>query len=222
MNKITLTTFAFFLFSLTLFSKEKNISQEPLSIHKGNVTLSGAYGFPSILRAFLKLKTTRDKISVMGVGPVMFKVDYMITNKWSIGVNAAYNFSRLSWMDAGYDTIIHGNRPYEYGIEAEEISATLRGNYHFKKTQKIDAYAGIGFGYGRLSLGTYTEAPLNQFSVGYSLPKPLSFEGTVGCRYYLTKNIGVYGEFGLGKSWLLFRKYFLPEAVIQAGINLKL
>jgi len=221
MKKILLCTLLLASTGYISLARGEKDRDENVSIYKGNMTISAAYGFPSIIRGFLKLKTTRSEYKIYGVGPLMFKFDYMIGNKWSIGLNGAYNFSRISWMDDGYDTTIHGNRPYEYGIEAEEISATVRGNYHFKRTSKLDAYAGIGMGYGRLSLGTYTEAPLNQFSVGYSLPKPLSFEGTVGCRYYVLKNIGIYGEFGLGKSWLLFKKYFLPEAIIQAGLNIK-
>jgi outer membrane protein W len=194
----------------------------PLSIHKGNFTASIAYGVPSIIRTFLKLKTNRDKITIVGFGPLMFKADYMFLNKWSIGLNGAYNFSRISWMDGGYDTALHHIRDYEYGIEAEEISASLRGNYHFKRTKKIDAYVGLGLGYGRVTLGTYTLAPVNQFSVGYRIPRPLAFEGTVGCRYYFIKHMALFVDLGLGKSWLLYKKIFLPEAIIEGGLNIKI
>jgi len=40
-------------------------------------------------------------------------------------------------------------------------------------------------------------------------------------RYYFTKNIGVYSEVGLGKAWFIFNKYFIPESIFQAGVNVK-
>jgi hypothetical protein len=216
---------AFFIFSVFLITQGMVFAQTestPKSIQKGNFTLSAGYGVPSILRAYLKYNTSRTEYTVKGWGPYMLKLDYMLNNRFSIGLNATYSFSRLSWMDGGWDTSIHAIRPYEYGIEAEEISVSLRGNYHFLVRKKIDAYAGLGFGYGRFSLGTYTEAPVNQFSVAYDFPKPLAVEATVGMRYYIRPWIGLYTEFGLGKSWILFRKKFLPESLIQFGLNFKI
>jgi hypothetical protein len=220
MNKCISITLFFLLSCTFLYSKEKGKDQSAC-IHKGNITFSGAYGFPSIVRAFLKIRTDRAQYSIMGMGPLMFKCDFMLNNRWSIGINAAYNFSRISWLDGGYDPQLHHIRDYEYGIEAEEISGTVRTNYHFRTTNRKDVYAGFGLGYGHLTLASYTEAPLNQFSVGYAIPKPFSVEATIGYRHYFFKNIGIYTELGLGKSWILFKKYFLPEAIIQAGINLK-
>ncbi|QLH44914.1 MAG: hypothetical protein HWD58_04450 [Bacteroidota bacterium] len=175
---------------------------------KNHVTISAGYGAPSILRAFLKYNNTRSEYTVKGWGPYMFKIDWMFHRRWSVGINGSYNFSRLSWMDDGWDTVIHAKRLYEYGIEAEELAATLRVNYHFLIRKTIDLYAGLGAGYGKFALGTYTEAPVNQFSVAYEFPKPLSLEATLGGRYYITKWLGLYAEVGLGKSWILFRKSF--------------
>jgi hypothetical protein len=32
----------------------------------------------------------------------------------------------------------------------------------------------------------------------------------------------MFAEVGVGKAWLLFNKYFVPEAVIQGGFIIKL
>jgi opacity protein-like surface antigen len=217
MKKILLTI------SYLLFITCPTIAQEkpPLAIQKGQFTISAGYGAPSIIRSFLKINNKNKQYEIMGYGPSMLKTDYMLTNKWSVGLNFSYSFSRLSWMDYGWDSTIKASRPYEYGVEAEEFSLLIRSNYHFYNKKKIDAYVGAGFGLGRIYLGTYTLAPQNQFSVGYSIPRPISFESTVGMRYYFTKHIGIYTEVGLGKSWLLFNKYFIPESIIQGGINVK-
>ncbi len=222
MKKYALLSLLLFI-SSTLFAQEKsNTEVENVCIHKDNITFSVGYGAPSIVRTYLKLKNAHADFKIVGWGPYMFKVDYMLRNKWSIGLNFTYNFSRISWMDDGYDTVIHGKRPYEYGIEAEDFSLTCRANYHFIRNKKMDVYAGLGAGYGKITLGTYTEAPLNQFSVGYAFPRPLSVETTIGIRYYIIKNIAIYSELGMGKSWILFKKYFIPESIIQGGIHFKI
>lgn len=192
------------------------------AVHKGNVVFSAGYGAPSIVRAFLKFKTTRDQIEVSGYGPIIFKGEYMISNKFSIGFNASYSRSKITWQDTGYDTIQQIYRKFEFGIKAYELSGTLRGNYHFWKRKKIDSYAGLGVGYGMFHMWSYTLAHTTQFSIVYNFPPPVIMEATWGLRYFPTKNLGIYSEVGIGKSWILFNKYFLPEALIQAGITLKI
>lgn len=189
---------------------------------KRDLTFSVGYGAPSLIRTFLKKNSNHNDYKIIGYGPYMFKADFRFYKRFSAGFNLTYSFSRLSWMDFGYDSAIHDKRLYEYGIEMEEISALFRVNYHFKQTKKIDAYAGAGFGTGRIALGTYTEAPLNEFAVGFSVPRPLALEVTAGMRYFVTRRIGVYTELGLGKSWILLKKYFIPESVIQAGLSVRL
>ncbi|MBK8144979.1 MAG: hypothetical protein IPK62_08255 [Bacteroidetes bacterium] len=62
-----------------------------------------------------------------------------------------------------------------------------------------------------------------QDSVLYMIfPPPLSLECTWGIKYFPIKKVGVFAELGLGKSFLLFNKYFIPEALAQGGITIKL
>lgn len=188
----------------------------------GHLYISAGYGAPSIIRTFLKMNNTHKDYWIIGYGPYMFKADYSFSSRFSIGLNVTYSFSRLSWMYDGYDTATHKTRPFEYGAEMEDYSVLLRSNYHYYRTKKIDLYGGIGIGYGRIAVGTYSTAPLNEFSVSFVPPKPLSFEGTAGIRYAVWKRLAVYSELGLGKSWLLLRKYFIPESIVQAGVCFKL
>lgn len=217
LNKLVLLILL--LISSTLFAKNKN--EKIACLKPKNITVSVGYGAPSIIRTFLKINNKDKDYKIMGYGPYTFKADYMINKKWSIGINCTYSFSRLSWMADGWDSTIKAKRLYEYGVEAEEIAGLIRGNYHFYNNKKTDAYVGLGIGYGKIHLGTYTLAPQNQFSVAYSIPKPISFECTVGMRHYYTKHIGIYSEIGLGKAWYIFKKYFIPESIFQLGINVK-
>ncbi|MBP6624751.1 MAG: hypothetical protein KA198_06245 [Chitinophagaceae bacterium] len=207
--------------SQTSFSQSSDRDRE-VSIHKGNVAFTLGYGAPSIIRSFLKYKTTRDQINVYGFGPVIFKGEYMLSDRIGIGFNTSYSRSKITWMDTGYDTVKQIYRKFEFGIKAFELSGTVRGNYHFWKRKRIDSYAGLGVGYGMIRMWSYTLAHTTQFSIKYDIPRPLSLECTWGFRYFATKNLGVYTEVGIGKSWILYNKYFIPEALIQAGITLKL
>lgn len=189
---------------------------------KGDILVTAGYGTPSIIRLFLKLKIGREDKGVAGYGPIIFKTEYMITNRIGVGLNAGYNYSRVYWMDDGYDPAIKGNRPYEYGVKASELSASLRCNYHFKFFKRIDTYAGIGAGYGLLNFKYYTLAPLNKFDYGIDFPRPYKIEMTCGARYHLARRVGFYTEIGLGNMWFLLNSYFVPESLIQSGISVRL
>lgn len=221
MNKILLL-FCGFLSCTSLVSAKEHDKKNDAAVRKGNIILTAGYGIPSILRAYLKYETTRDQIIVYGSGPYIIKGEYMISDHFGIGLNGSYSRSKVTWMDVGYDTIQQKYRDFEFGIKAYEISGTLRGNYHFLKRKHFDSYAGLAVGYGFIRMWSYTLAHTTKFSIEYDFPRPLSLECTWGFRYFPTKNLGIYTEAGIGKSWILFEKYFIPEALIQAGICLKL
>lgn len=194
----------------------------PDKVRCGDLVISTGYAVPSIIRAYLKYKTTRDQIKVYGQGPFVLKTELMLSNRFGVGLNYSYSRSKITWEDVGYDTIQQLYRKFEFGIKAYEISSTIRANYHFWKRKKIDCYAGLGIGYGMIHMASYTLAHTTIFSIVYDFPPPLSLECTWGMRYFPLKNLGVFTEVGLGKSWILFNKYFLPEALIQAGICYKI
>ncbi len=223
MNKIRFLAFIFSLATLASMAKEKSAGVPPkVAVQKGNVVLTAGYGAPSIIRAFLKYKTTRDEIQVYGAGPFILKGEYLITKNVSIGLNGSYSQSKVTWFDVGYDTIQQKYRDFEFGIKAYEVSGTLRANYHFWRRRHIDSYAGLAFGYGFIRMQSYTLAHTTKFSIVYDVPRPLNMECTWGFRYFPTKSLGFYTEAGIGKSWLLYHKYFLPEALIQGGIVVRL
>ncbi|HNB81601.1 MAG TPA: outer membrane beta-barrel protein [Chitinophagaceae bacterium] len=195
---------------------------ETTGLLHGHVYVTAGYGAPSIIRAYLKYKTTRDQIQVYGFGPAIGKIEYRLGKHWGIGLNGSYSQSKITWQDVGYDTVQQLYRLFEFGIKAYEISGTLRFNYHYMQREKTDFYAGLGMGYGLIHMWSYTLAHTTRFSIVYDFPRPLSLEATAGFRYFPSKRMGIYSEIGLGKSWILFRKYFLPEALIQGGLVIRL
>lgn len=217
-------TFISTILLLLIFNlgKTQSFNDENRFAERHGMTISLGYGTPSIIRTYLKIKNTHNDYWIKGSGPYMFKFEYLLLNRISIGLNATYSASKIAWMDDGYDTTIHDVRPYEYGIKAKELSGLLRTNYHFGHRKKLDTYVGLGFGYGYITLKSYSTAPLNQINANNSVPRPITLEATYGMRYYFSKNIALYTELGLGKSWIILHKYFLPESIIQLGLNIKL
>ncbi|MCC7029689.1 MAG: hypothetical protein IT257_05230, partial [Chitinophagaceae bacterium] len=67
-----------------------------------------------------------------------------------------------------------------------------------------------------------TTAHTTIFGFQFDLPPTLSLECTYGIKYFPIRNVGIFAEVGLGKSWILFDKYFIPDALLQAGISFKL
>lgn len=183
---------------------------------------SVGYATPSIVRGYLKHQTKREKVTVTGIGPILVKNEFMLSNRLGVCVNISFSKYKISWFDIGYDTMAQVYRPFEFGIQSSELAGTIRGNYHFWKGKKLDSYAGIGVGYGLFHIESYTFAHTTKFAIVYDFPPTLSLECTYGIKYFPEKNLGFFVEAGLGKSWVLFNKYFIPEALIQGGVTIKL
>jgi hypothetical protein len=223
--KLKLSCFFALLFLTTFESNAKRndrIDENDYAISKHEFMFSVGYATPSIVRSFLKHQTSREDIVVSGVGPLLAKTEFMISNRFGICINASYSNYKVSWYQDSYDTILQKYRPFEMGIKSYELAGTVRGNYHFWKRAKIDSYAGIGVGYGLFHIGGYTTAHTTIFSFQFDLPPTLSLECTYGIKYFPIRNVGIFAEVGLGKSWILFDKYFIPDALVQAGISFKL
>ncbi len=224
MKKIIFLISLLVLISKINYSQNRytNLGDDDWAIKKNNYLFSVGYAAPSVVRSYLRLQTSRDKISISGFGPLLLKNEFMLSNRFGICLNGSFSYYKLSWQDDGYDTISKSYHLFEFGIRSYELAGTIRGNYHFWKREKIDSYAGIGMGYGLFHIWSYTYAHTTRFSIVYDLPPTLSLECTYGIKYFPTRHLGFFAEIGLGKSWILFDKYFIPEALIQAGTTLKL
>ncbi|MBU3676453.1 MAG: hypothetical protein FGM54_04630 [Chitinophagaceae bacterium] len=200
---------------------QSNFDASNAAVYKGRTIITAGYGAPSIIRAYVKYRTSRKDFTVTGYGPLMVKGEYMLGNRWGIGFDGSYSRSKLSWMEDGWDTIQLKYRKFESGIKAYEISGVVRANYHYMKRTKWDAYVGAGLGYGKIHMQMYTKAHTSRVEAEYSVPRPISLSLSNGFRYFPTKHVGFYSEVGLGKCWLLFERFFLAEAFVQGGIVYK-
>jgi len=127
-------------------------------------------------------------------------------------VNINHMSYHVSYTDDILDTVNGVILPNNIDIRSNNTAVNLRGNLHFinpEKNDKLDIYMGIGFGlrFGKFNVSSqYAE-----FTPSVKLPNlsKIGFETTLGARYFLTDNIGVYAEFGPAKS------------LIQGGLSVR-
>jgi glycerol kinase len=51
------------------------------------------------------------------VGPLIAKTEFMISNKFGVGINASFSQSKISWLDDGYDTVQQSYRKFEFALK---------------------------------------------------------------------------------------------------------
>ncbi len=189
---------------------------------KRDVQVSLSYGLPSPLRAYLNIRPSNRELKATGYGPNFLKIEYGITNKFSVLANAYYNFSDVHWIQDARNPATGLQEPYRHGVEAWEFAAGLRVNYYFLKKKNWNLYGGLGAGGGYIQVETYTMAPKERVYIHFEEPFTWNFEGTLGARYFLAKNIALFSEIGIGQSWYLFKYYYIPSSIAQLGLSIKL
>jgi hypothetical protein len=169
-------------------------------------------------------------------GALHADLEFALSDKVGLGLSINY----ASW---GFSTKMEETYPNynywtnTYTIETNTylndltfttVSIMPRLNIHFKKTEKIDVYWGIGAGYKSYKAryvstvnsyyGSYrSEMNLSQSELQMGAESfgeffsylPVAFETTFGVKYYFHPNVGVYTEIGPAKS------------LIQAGLAIK-
>lgn len=144
-----------------------------------------------------------DNYKQSALGPIYFKFTKRVRERFSWGISLGYARYHYKWTE---ETLyqISGQQPY---IKVENDNSTYqtfsilgRANLHFSGSGKFDPYAGVGIGY-RIGFFEYkgdTDDYKNDDAVRALFP--LGFELTIGARYFILDNFGVYSELGVAKS----------------------
>lgn len=203
------------LLMLTVFSVGlSGISKAQVS--EGSIIIDPYYGFPNFGKAIAQELIDAsgedlEEVRISGIGPMGLRAEYMLADQIGLGFDIIYN----SW-GATFDIDSTGSdgvtRPYETKLTMSRIRVQARINYHFVTSDQLDAYVGFGAGYNNrvYSLKTELEGYDDSNLLG-SEPSslPASARVALGMRYYLTENIGLNGELGLGGP------------LLSAGVSIK-
>ena len=180
---------------------------------QGNVVIDPYYGFPNFGKSLAE-SFTIDDAQVKGIGPAGIRIEYLLGDRFGIGVDAIYNNVSVTGTatdTTGFDGM---GQPITSTVEGRGVASRLRiharFNYHFAvNSENLDVYLGLGAGTNQ-RFYKYFENDVEQTdftSSGTLLPVSARF--AAGMRYYFTENIGVNTELGIGGP------------IISAGLSLR-
>ncbi len=180
------------------------------AVSQGNIIIDPYYGFPNWGKAFADaIGDGVDGVNTTSIGPAGIRAEYMVADKFGIGIDFIYNSNNASGTidSLNSDGTVHST--YDLTIYSQRYRVHMRMNYHFVSTDALDAYVGFGAGYNQRRFGYRTDYP-NYENDGFSgALLPISIRVALGMRYYFTDNIGFNAEMGLGGPTL------------SAGLSLK-
>lgn len=175
---------------------------------QGGSSVQAGYGIGNFVQAIFKTyETNYSDYNFTGIGPLFLKYEYAVSDKIGIGLNMSYIGAKVSYTDRTYITT--SGDFYKETITWSSISALARMNLHFGDNDKFDPFWGFGMGYRTATWKYDDNDPTYDNTVSVKNYIPFGFETTVGARFYLTDNIGIYAETGLAK------------AVFQGGLSIK-
>ena len=184
----TITIYAL-LVSSFLLSKKAN--SQAFQIESHNISIG--YGFGNFGNAVLSTYQNNTNYSYSTTGPIFFKYEYAISEKFGLGVNATY----LAGI-AGFNSESNGTNYYNE-IERTGYNIMLRFNWHFGEHDIIDPYFGFAAGFRNNQWQSdFGDPNLSDLSVETIFP--LGLEATFGSRFFITDNFGAYIEVGLARA----------------------
>ena len=202
-----------------IFQEDEAYSNEETSVgvvRKGNFIIDPYYGAPNFGKSLVKNITfDNQKINTTGeggLGPMGLRAEYMLADKFGLGIDLIYNSFMLGLT---YDSLNTDNtlyRRYQGELAMKRIRVQLRFNYHFVSTNKMDAYVGIGAGSNTRIWSVTNTDPNYQFEKGQisGTLLPFSMRAAVGLRYYFIPNLGLNAEIGIGGP------------LVSAGVSVKI
>lgn len=150
----------------------------------------------------------------VGVVPTYFG-DKAETNTPPVQMQLGYSFGKKFSLNAfaGYSSATTTSRIFSDGLAThltnKSLLTGLRGELRHEVSNRVEMYGGGLFGYNRSFIKEYNTATGEEFQRELNAPTPYNpnapkgqflYAGFVGANYFVTKNVGVYGEIGYGIS----------------------
>lgn len=145
--------------------------------------------------------------------PYFIKAEYAVHKNIGIGVNFARSGADFSYNLP--DTVKVNGVAQLTNIDLKYRSWSImpRINVHFFPESQADLYLGIGIGWrqNNFKISTNNEAaeftiPLIDQKLSANIPKvgfgTVGMDATLGFRYFITPNLGVYSELGMAKGFV--------------------
>ena len=182
------------------------------ALGEGGVSIDAYYGFPNLYNtSFQALYSDGDELNlnVGGIGPVGIRAEYMLADKFGIGVDVSFSSAKVGF---DFETSVYNETTNEFDqvtyseeVRTSKISAMATFNYHFIDNDKVDFYAMFGAGYKNRNFAFSSNDPaFDEASANVSVTLiPVALRLALGVRYFLTDNIGLSMQLGFGHSGVL-------------------
>ncbi|HAD34063.1 MAG TPA: hypothetical protein DCF44_06135 [Chitinophagaceae bacterium] len=169
---------------------------------KGQIHFTYGYGLPRMDKKLFDYHKSEIDFRVVGVGPFFLRVEHGLSRKLSVALSASYILYKSDWKSLRPDPLYTFDLPFTYGNTLHDISANLRFNYHLFVNKEWDVYIGGGAGYNHfMSKDFTTYLPEDStFNSQFKIPYPVSYEMSLGVRYFFLTRTAIYLEAGLGKA----------------------
>jgi outer membrane protein W len=191
-----------FLFAIVIaFSSGSFAQDEGTAYSQGQSTVAIGYGIGNIWKSAFKLagSFSGGTYKVTSAGPFALTYEYGATENISVGV--ALGYSQIKGTDSDPTS--------GYTEKLTNMSAIIRGNYHFGSSEKFDPYIGTGLGYYKFKYSSvYKDG--SDYEGTYAIPGALAFSGQLGAKYYFAPTIAAVLEVG-----------YVAGSYGQVGVNFK-
>jgi opacity protein-like surface antigen len=191
-----------------LFMSAGNVATAQ-AVEEGNVIVDAYYGFPNLysttFRAAYANSGTETDVSIKGMGPLGGRVEYMLADKFGLGLDIGFNNTKLTFKDQVQEynssTGTYQTKVYDYNYTTAKFGAMITMNYHFLDNDNLDLYGQLGIGYGRRTYKFSSTDP-NYSNESIKGLIPIASRLGVGMRYFFTDNVGVNLNLGFGQGGL--------------------
>lgn len=170
------------------------------AVEQGNIIIDPYYGFPNFGKKLADGLGATD-VKIVGIGPMGLRAEYMVADKFGIGVDFIFNTLSLTFKA---DSIRPDGSTIQYDVKTamNRYRVHARFNYHFIDNDNVDAYFGLGAGTNTRIWKLETDYPNYSDDNTSGTFLPVSMRVCMGARYYFTDNIGLNGEIGVGGPML--------------------
>ncbi len=186
---------------LVIIVMAANSNASAQAYERGDNVISAGYGIASYT-GFYSRSLSSDgysDIESSGTGPVYLKFSHAMSDKISLGLNFAYEQREFSYKESDDFYVSE----YTYYETVEGFSLNARLDWHFATSEKVDPYFGLGFGFKDSQWSYKSNNPFDDDEMEQDII-PLGFETTLGLRYFVSQNVGLYAEVGVAKSIFQF------------------
>ena len=141
------------------------------------------------------------------IGPIGLRAQYMVGNKFGIGLDVNYETKTGTWNEGVYeyndDTFDYDYSSYAASYSVTKLKVMVRTSWEFVNTDKftMNWANSIGYKAGKRKLDTGGGDVLGLESS--SNVSPIAFRTALGARFFITDNFNIHADGGFfGGGWI--------------------